>query len=393
MRAFTTVAIISEYNPFHLGHAYLFTKAREEYPNCAIVSVMSGNTVQRGDFAVYDRYTRAEAAIACGCELALEMPYPYSSSASEQFARAGVRIAMEAGADVIMFGSGSEDPNSLFDAVKILKTEEFRSRLVTLSKENPDRSFLSLREELYRSTTGKELPRDGNSSLGIEYIITAENIGKEIGKTVKCHPIKRMGSYTATACREELRASNKSSSLPTDIPKEAATVFNGKKISGGIDAIPALILGTLRFTAFNGNFSASKNGIKEAILRAAENAKDMEEFYSALPTATYTRARLRRTLMDMLLLPDCTDTDALKNTPPVYTVLLGANERGFQILSEMRKTSSLTVITKPSDTAKLGDEGKKAYEIAERVEKLYSLTFTEAVSPSELIPRFKVKRQ
>ena len=388
MRPFTTVAIISEYNPFHQGHALLFAKAKELYPDCAIVSVMSGNTVQRGDFAVYDRYARAEAAIACGCELALEMPFPYSCSASEQFARAGVRIAMEAGADVLMFGSGAEEPNALFDAVKTLKTENFRSQLIQLSKENPDRSFLSLREELYRQTTGRELPRDGNSSLGIEYIIAAELIGRELNRTLKCHPIKRMGAYTATACRNQLRAEVSARMIPQDIPNEAKAVFESKTVSGGIDSVPELILGILRFTAFNGG-STSKNGIREAILHASENARSMEEFYAALPTATYTRARLRRALMDMLLLPEYAETDTLKNTAPQYTVLLGAKARGFEILSNMRKQSSLTVITKPSDTAKLTEDGKKAYAIAERVEALYALTFPSPLPPSQLIPRFK----
>ena len=370
-----------------MGHALLFQKAKELYPNCAIVSVMSGNTVQRGDFAVYDRYVRAEAAIACGCELALEMPYPYSCSASEQFARAGVRIAIEAGADVLLFGSGAEMPETLFDAVKTLKTEEFRSKLVELSKSNPDRSFLSLREELYREMTGNELPRDGNSSLGIEYMIAAESIGNELGKSIKCHPIKRIGAYTATACREQLRE-RASNLLPQDIPTEAKAVFETAQVSGGIDSIPALILGMLRFTAFNGT-TLSKNGIKEAIIRAAEKAEGMDDFYSALPTATYTRARLRRVLMDMLLLPEYAETDSLKNTPPQYTVLLGAKDRGFEILSDMRKNSALTVITKPSDTAKLTDEGKKAYSVAERVEAMYALTFRSPLSPSKLIPRFR----
>lgn len=392
MKPFTTVAIISEYNPFHQGHALLISKARELYPDCVILSVMSGNTVQRGDFAVYDRYTRAEAAIACGCELALELPYPYSCASSEQFARAGVRIALEAGADVLLFGSGAEDPYTLFDAVKTLKTEEFRNRLTELSRKNPDRSVLSLREELYGEITGKELPRDGNSSLGIEYIIAAEIIGAELGRNLKCHPIKRMGSYTATACRGELRSGSPSGALPCDIPKEAAAVFKDRQISGGIDAIPEFILGMLRFTAFNYSV-CSKNGIREAILNAAKNAKDLSEFYSALPTATYTRARLRRTLMDMMLLPEYTETDTLKNTSPTYTVLLGARDRGFRILSEMRKGSSLTVITKPSDAGKLTEEGRRAYALAERVEKLYALTFRPTVSPSELIPRFQCDRK
>jgi len=391
MRAFTTVAIISEYNPFHQGHALLFAKAKEAYPDCAIISIMSGNTVQRGDFAVFDRYARAEAAMACGCELALELPYPYSCSSSEQFAKAGVRIAIEAGTDVLMFGSAAEEPQMLFDAVKTLKTDEFKSRLVKLSKESPDRSFLSLREELYREMTGKELPRDGNSSLGMEYIMAAEELNREYKRKLKCHPISRIGAYTATACRKELRSHSEKSSLPIDIPPEAQAVFRNTPIGGGLDSIPELVLGMLRITAFSAT-PTSKNGIREALIRASEGAANMNDFYSALPTATYTRARLRRVLMDTLLLPDFMDTDAIKNTPPEYTVLLGAKERGFEILADMRKSSPLTVITKPSDTARLTDRARAAYDTAQRVEKLFALTLTPPSAPGELIPRFRVKR-
>ena len=63
----TTVAIISEYNPFHTGHAYQIEKIREEFgPDTRIVAVMSGNYTQRGEIAILDKYTRAECAVRAG---------------------------------------------------------------------------------------------------------------------------------------------------------------------------------------------------------------------------------------------------------------------------------------------------------------------------------------
>ena len=45
-------AIICEYNPFHTGHKYQIDSIRENIENVAIVCVMSGDFVQRGDVAI-----------------------------------------------------------------------------------------------------------------------------------------------------------------------------------------------------------------------------------------------------------------------------------------------------------------------------------------------------
>mgnify|MGYP000053883014 CR=1 FL=1 len=54
-----SLAIISEYNPCHKGHAYQIEKARELSGSDIIIALMSGNFVQRGIPAVFDKYTRA----------------------------------------------------------------------------------------------------------------------------------------------------------------------------------------------------------------------------------------------------------------------------------------------------------------------------------------------
>lgn len=47
-----SLAIISEYNPCHKGHAYQIEKARELSGSDIIIALMSGNFVQRGIPAV-----------------------------------------------------------------------------------------------------------------------------------------------------------------------------------------------------------------------------------------------------------------------------------------------------------------------------------------------------
>ena len=48
-----TIGIVAEYNPFHTGHAWHIQETRRLfYEETAVVAVMSGNWVQRGECAV-----------------------------------------------------------------------------------------------------------------------------------------------------------------------------------------------------------------------------------------------------------------------------------------------------------------------------------------------------
>ena len=61
-----TVGIICEYNPFHNGHLHQLEWIRSRFgQDCVIVCLMSGNYVQRGHPAVFDKTLRAEAALRC----------------------------------------------------------------------------------------------------------------------------------------------------------------------------------------------------------------------------------------------------------------------------------------------------------------------------------------
>ena len=71
-----------------------------------MVCVMSGNFVQRGDFAIMNKASRAEAAVRSGVDLVLEMPTPLALASAERFASSAVRLLHDTGAvDCISFGS------------------------------------------------------------------------------------------------------------------------------------------------------------------------------------------------------------------------------------------------------------------------------------------------
>ena len=104
------VGIITEYNPFHAGHKYMIDRIRDEYHADYIVAAMSGDFVQRGEPAIFDKYERAADALKNGVDLVVQIPVMFSTSSAEDFAAGGVAVLRSLGfVDQLVFGSESAD--------------------------------------------------------------------------------------------------------------------------------------------------------------------------------------------------------------------------------------------------------------------------------------------
>ena len=71
-------AIITEYNPFHLGHKYQIDSLKKKIDTFVVV-IMSGNFVQRGEISILDKYQRAKIAVKNGVDLVIELPFYFLS--------------------------------------------------------------------------------------------------------------------------------------------------------------------------------------------------------------------------------------------------------------------------------------------------------------------------
>ena len=118
--------IICEYNPFHLGHAKQMGIISQKEADTGIVCLMSGNYVQRGMPAVFDKALRAKAAMECGADLVLELPVTASLSSAEGFAAEGVRI-LGGFCDSLSFGA--ENPQGLLEIAQVLLHPDFSEKL------------------------------------------------------------------------------------------------------------------------------------------------------------------------------------------------------------------------------------------------------------------------
>ena len=167
-----TAGIIAEYNPLHYGHLHLLQAVRQRFgEDTAVICAMSGDFVQRGDFALLRRYARAEAAVESGADLVLELPLPWAVSSAEGFARGGVETLTATGLlDVLAFGSECGDSAALLRCAHALE----RPELTPLLKAELTRgdSFAAARQRAVSallSPVDAALLSQPNNTLGIEY--------------------------------------------------------------------------------------------------------------------------------------------------------------------------------------------------------------------------------
>ena len=122
MNSFPPVCgIVAEYNPFHSGHRFHIERTREMLgEHTIIVCAMSGNFVQRGDFAVLDKYARAETAVRGGADLVLELPLAAALSSAEGFARGAVALLHGIGCRYLSFGAETADISLVQQAAEAL---------------------------------------------------------------------------------------------------------------------------------------------------------------------------------------------------------------------------------------------------------------------------------
>ena len=199
------VGIVAEYNPFHGGHQYQIRKIRESCgADTPVVAVMSGDFVQRGEAASYDKFTRAEAAVRGGVSLVIELPLPWSLSSAEGFARGGVGLLGATGVvGTLSFGSESGNLSAIEKTAAVLDTPEYNEALkAMLAGGTP---FAAARAGAARALLGNTAAvlNTPNDLLAVEYL----RASAKLGHTFKYIPVRREGSvHDGAGSASELRA-------------------------------------------------------------------------------------------------------------------------------------------------------------------------------------------
>lgn len=368
-------AVICEYNPFHFGHAYLISEMKKRG---AVIAVMSGSFTQRGAPAVISKYERARAAVLGGADLVLELPFPYSVSCSERFAAAGVDIVSALGyVDALCFGSETGDIGLLQSAAARIASPAFSAALERRLSEGHNISYRSAFSEVYERIYGDCLFNGSNDILALSYLLRLN----QTASSVRPVAVRRVGeSYegrgdgvpSASSVRKMINDGDYdavSRSVPTFMSEILChDAANGRSAAG--EKLFPIFAGFVR-SGRGQNFDDVPDMTAELAARlytAALHARDGEELLSMTETKRYSRSRIRRCILYTLLGIRKEDLAGV-----CYTTVLAANETGRQILSSIRRSARIPVITKPADYRRYGETVRHAFELSARADSIWEL--------------------
>lgn len=357
-----TVGIIAEYNPFHMGHLRQIEAIRRAFDtDVTVVSLMSGNFVERGEFAILPKEYRARVALSEGSDLVLEYPYPWSGACAEVFASGGVSLLTALGVDYISFGSESGDFSRLEREAERLLSEPFEAALAEAIRLDAKTPYAVKRGEVYVSLFGESLSESANDILATAYLVAMKRQKSPLKPLV----IKREGRESATASRAAYRAQNYDE-LNNIVPQYSyETMKNQQAVS--LNRLSDAVLMFLRLASPRDfeDVAELTDDLCYRILSAAKKAATLDELLVAVASKSYTNARIRRVILSMLL-------GVKKERPaqaPAFTRLLAANEKGRAFLDR----HPFAILTRAGDAKRYGDTVEEQVAFADRADTIYRM--------------------
>ena len=386
------IGVVCEYNPFHRGHLLQLNAARAALGGeSGVICVMSGDFVQRGEAAVYDKFARGSAACRCGADLVVELPLAWSIASAEGFARGAVSLLGALGADHLSFGSESGDRESLEELSAVLADPALPEEIRELMRREGNLSFAAAREQVAALRLGDkaELLQSPNDILAAEYLKAVRQLGLKMEPLV----IRRQGAghdqpgsgdgpCSASELRRRIRAGE---TVVGEIPPEAAAVFSrererGRELAdtGRLELAQLSRLRMLEKTAFEA-LPDGGEGLGLRLWHAVQEETGLEEMLLAAKSKRYAHARLRRMALAAALGLRAEDRRGL----PPYARVLAFNDRGRALLGAMNP--AVPVLVKAAAVRKLPDAAQRAFALGAAAHDLYTLALPawQEIRPGE----------
>lgn len=382
--------IIAEFNLFHRGHALLFAETRARLgAETPIVVCMSGNFVQRGDFAVLDKHRRTEAVLRGGADLVLELPTAWACAGAERFAQGGVAVLAATGVVThLVFGCECGVLEPLRRIAEYLdgsmKSIEGVHRM--LKKGMP---YAAARQEAVREALGPEtaaclsLP---NNTLAVEYLraiklLKADMDPVAIPRVGAAHDSITLDTISSAGAIRRLLLSGED--WRPYVPPVTAEVLD-RAIAAGAAPVDMrncerAVLAQLRrmreadFAPYDGG----GEGLYHRFYAAVRSSASLEELLKQVKTRRYPMARLRRMLLHSYLgFPEAAPAEM-----PPYVRVLGVGPRGLRLLR--RKAATLPIVTKPAHTKRYGGAVQACFAREAACTDLYSLAAPVPAKPGD----------
>ena len=373
--------VIAEYNPFHNGHRYHVEAVRAA--GCdAVVAVMSGNFVQRGEPAAFDQWARTRMALAAGVDAVFLLPQFWALQPAEWFACGGVRVLHGLGVDALAFGTEVESLDEL-------------RRLAALWGEEPPELKAALKKALGE---GKSHPRaryeaaaalggtgeallNPNAVLGAMYLRWLEKLGGSITPL----PVRRVAAdyndedirgaiASATAVRRSLTAGD--GLWQQAVPDVVRTMME-QEIADGCGPVAVEDLSQMLLAALRGGapIEDSAEGLANRMRHAAFETGGAEAFFAAVKSRRYTMARIKRAAMASLLGITAGDVALLRAEQPVYGRLLGYRKQSEEVVRTLAKRTAIPFVARPGSFRPEDGAMERLWQIDMASGDLYPLAY------------------
>ncbi len=359
--------IVVEYNPLHYGHIHHLQAAREESGADLVVAVMSGNVVQRGEFAAYDKFERARWAIKAGVDLVVELPGVLTLQNADHFAYASIALLHMLGADTVVFGSECGEVDKLRTVAELMRTNAYNETLRSYLKDGF--SYPSAADKALRSLGGDNLPKLPNDILGVQYIQAIYRLGSSMRPLT----IRRVGAgyygdlekgkriQSASAIREAIQQSQPVGEFLPEYVRQTVQklpINTLERYKREFDYVLASHTERTLKRVFS-----FEEGLENHMLKQ-RRTKSVDELIDSLRSRRYTVSKLKRSLMHALLRIEKEDVTTFD---PPYVRVLGMNARGRRQLGVIKKSLHVPLISK------LGRERHPYLDIELRISRLFEL--------------------
>jgi len=384
------IGIVSEYNPFHNGHKFHLELSKKLCKAEYSVAIMSGNFLQRGEPALFDKWIRAKMAVLNGIDLVIELPVVYSCQVAELFALGAVKILNSLGIiDYLCFGSENGNIEDLYNISNILLNEPKEIKQEIKYKMSKGMTYSKAIGETYKDHYGDMLSYP-NNVLGIEYIKSIILLSSSI----KPVTIKRlMNNYSdknftgsissATAIREELRKRGLTPEIRKATSPESWSVMKNNMEHGKgpvfWENFSDILLYELRKSSVKSMryLPEVKEGIEFRLKKSGIHSTSFEELISMLKTKRYTRTSLQRTLCHMLMSMNKEDVNyARMLKTPAYIRVLAFNDKGRDLLREINKNANYEIINKPASFKSQSSSLNRMFSLDTISTDIYNLGYT-----------------
>ncbi|MHA6484442.1 nucleotidyltransferase [Paenibacillus sp. strain BS8-2] len=371
-----TVGLIVEYNPFHNGHAYHLQQSRKITEADAVVAVMSGNFLQRGEPALVDKWTRTRMALAGGCDLVIELPVAYATQAAEWFAYGAVSLLEATGVvDAFCFGTESGQLSPLLRAAELAADESepfkqlLKQRLET-GVAYPQAYSGAIAE--YAKQQGDPVAAEfdygqPNHTLGLHYLIAHRRLR---GKMQPYTIAREKAEYnqatitdtriaSATAIRKLLLEQRSLPEIASYVPDSTlklmieSTEQQLAPISWDNYRHPLMHSLITRTAEQVRQLHEISEGLEHRLLQSMSLLTNysVESLLGSLKTKRYTRTKLQRALLAVLLGHTKADFTADKlRAGTEYLRVLGFTDKGRELLKRMKHTASIPVLMSAART-------------------------------------------